>query len=209
MCRRRLLEGLDLVSTTLGLLINLVEQDKACRQLLAGLSLPHGKRMVPLLCRLMQVSPAVNQPDPCKQSPFEARSARHSTSPHIVLCHQQSCDVVWPATGLPPLTGGREAAGQRQSSRERQPGAGGHRGAAGGGRRGGRRIHRGGVRRAAAGLCGRGQRLPAEGEGLALPVAQRDAEVALSDADISKACSLPQSMAVSESAASLWCHQAN
>ena len=56
-CRRRLLEGLDLVSTTLGLLINLVEQDKACRQLLASLSLPHGKRMVPLLCRLMQVSP--------------------------------------------------------------------------------------------------------------------------------------------------------
>ena len=44
------------MSTTLGLLINLVEQDKACRQLLAGLSLPHGKRMVPLLCRLMQVS---------------------------------------------------------------------------------------------------------------------------------------------------------
>ena len=45
------------MSTTLGLLINLVEQDKACRQLLASLSLPHGKRMVPLLCRLMQVSP--------------------------------------------------------------------------------------------------------------------------------------------------------
>ena len=55
-CRRRLLEGLDLVSTTLGLLINLAEQDKACQQILADLILPHGKRMVPLLCRLMQVS---------------------------------------------------------------------------------------------------------------------------------------------------------
>ena len=54
-CRRRLLEGLDLVSTTLGLLINLAEQDNACQPILAGLVLPHGKRMVPLLCRLMQV----------------------------------------------------------------------------------------------------------------------------------------------------------
>ncbi len=53
--RRRLLEGLDLVSTTLGLLINLAEQDKACQPILAGLSLPHGKVVVPLLCRLMQV----------------------------------------------------------------------------------------------------------------------------------------------------------
>ena len=55
LCRRRLLECLDLVSTTLGLLINLAEQDKACQPLLAGLALPHGRRMVPLLCRLMQV----------------------------------------------------------------------------------------------------------------------------------------------------------
>ena len=46
---------MDLVSTTLGLLINLAEQDKACQPILAGLSLPHGKVVVPLLCRLMQV----------------------------------------------------------------------------------------------------------------------------------------------------------
>lgn len=43
------------MSTTLGLLINMAEQDKACQPVLAGLALPHGKRMVPLLCRLMQV----------------------------------------------------------------------------------------------------------------------------------------------------------
>ena len=60
--------GLDLVSTTLGLLINLAEQDKACQPVLAGLALPHGKRMVPLLCRLMQVvccsalSPSPSEP---------------------------------------------------------------------------------------------------------------------------------------------------
>ena len=44
-----------MVSTTLGLLINLVEQDRASRPVLAGHSLPHGKAVVPLLCRLMQV----------------------------------------------------------------------------------------------------------------------------------------------------------
>lgn len=54
-CRRRLLEGLDLTSTALGLLINLVEHDSGCRPSLAALPLRHGTRALPLLCRLMQV----------------------------------------------------------------------------------------------------------------------------------------------------------
>lgn len=54
-CRRRLLEGLDLTSTSLGLLINLVEHDSGCRPHLAALPLRHGMRALPLLCRLMQV----------------------------------------------------------------------------------------------------------------------------------------------------------
>ena len=53
--RRRLLEGLDLTSTALGLLINLVEHDSGCRPTLAALPLRHGTRALPLLCRLMQV----------------------------------------------------------------------------------------------------------------------------------------------------------
>ncbi|KAK9909835.1 hypothetical protein WJX75_008174 [Coccomyxa subellipsoidea] len=59
--RRRLLEGLDLTSTALGLLINLVEHDSGCRPSLAALPLRHGTRALPLLCRLMQASGAVSE----------------------------------------------------------------------------------------------------------------------------------------------------
>ncbi|BDA42662.1 hypothetical protein COCOBI_03-5550 [Coccomyxa sp. Obi] len=57
--RRRLLEGLDLTSTALGLLINLVEHDAGCRPHLAAIPLRHGSRALPLLCRLMQASGCV------------------------------------------------------------------------------------------------------------------------------------------------------
>ena len=90
-CRRRLLEGLDLVSTTLGLLINLAEQDKACQPVLAGLALPHGKGMVPLLCRLMQVPYS-----PSPELAIASRNVRqHETEPaRIVSCSSASMRTV-------------------------------------------------------------------------------------------------------------------
>lgn len=50
------MEGLDLVSTALGLLINLVEHDADTRAALASLQVTHAGRTVPLLCRLIQVA---------------------------------------------------------------------------------------------------------------------------------------------------------
>lgn len=56
--RRRLLEGLDLVSTVLGLLINLVEDHTDTRVALAALQVTHAGHTLPLLCRLIQVPAA-------------------------------------------------------------------------------------------------------------------------------------------------------
>ena len=50
-----MVESLDVASMALGLLINLVEAHPACRPALAAAQLPGGRRVLPLLCRLMQV----------------------------------------------------------------------------------------------------------------------------------------------------------
>ena len=50
------MESLDVASMALGLLINLAEHEPAARPALAAAQLPGRRRMVPLLCRLMQVS---------------------------------------------------------------------------------------------------------------------------------------------------------
>jgi hypothetical protein len=57
-CRRRVVDALDVLSTALGLLINLAEACPAARAALASAQLPGGGRVIPLLCRLMQARPA-------------------------------------------------------------------------------------------------------------------------------------------------------
>ncbi len=51
------MEGLDLVSTTLGLLINLVEHDASSRAAMAASEVAHAGTTLRLLCRVIQVRP--------------------------------------------------------------------------------------------------------------------------------------------------------
>ena len=53
--RRQLLEQVDIVSVALGLLINVAEACPSGMAPLIEAQLPHGRRFLPLLCRLMEV----------------------------------------------------------------------------------------------------------------------------------------------------------
>ncbi|KAK9830945.1 hypothetical protein WJX81_000770 [Elliptochloris bilobata] len=57
--RRRLVEGADLVNVALGALINLAEHAPAHRARFVAVPLPAGRRLLPLLCRVLQATAAL------------------------------------------------------------------------------------------------------------------------------------------------------